>query len=1032
MATNIRNFGPVREKITGNLMKTLRNMLSSQGIDVSNLPEDLAESGALESVLSSISEHRTALTARAKQAASKKEAEEILSMVTRIESVTDELSHFSKPAGRNKIFGETITVTGNKYVKFGQDPVDLRKELTELERDIRSHAKAVGVNLGDDVSGMIDLNKFAPSKAREFRIRRNKILGLPTLLGEQGVGSWVVNPEQARLNAGMTPYSVMIPDPTEEAGLRSVAFSRGSIQFRANVLDVPGLDDTDAFSLGGVFPTMETMDRDLERMKSGKLPGGRKAIIDIETAGLHTESGAWQLAVRYSDDPTKVENLYFRAPALDLGTMFKDGKSIPMSQALVGDEAYASLDDLKRVLTGINASDYVAGHNIQSFDIPFLAEDLHRIARNLSPEGVIDDDMLELIERFKGKTASGEVLDTLTLVGQKAAELNLSVAPEMLAMGKATPRSVENIMLQTNLLDLLSEKHGHEEVMKQLRRGVHYADVDTFFESAFLDDDIMSRLKGVDEANPFAIRGLEDNLDEVRSIISEAGALTPYMKMSDKDIAPGIKALMDQQGIGSITPFEHRVLEQRLRGRSVEAAEEVADVRSILRNAGTFRRHRDLLGEGVSQPDDFINFQSRMAELGIPFHDLSDDERALGAALGSMEGITTPFSDTAKLMDELLPSSTFFSEKSVQVFGNNIETTRIAIPEEVLRAAEEAGVFTHEVDGVKQVRTSIASGEEMYALSPFKYMSNGNLEKNVATTFRFSENAEEAAQEGYRLYNFLAANQREYKITKEMLDQLAPLLTGSAILENGDPWGVFKYGIQTGVARPPRALGDSGRSSVEAAYDILVRTMGGSPEGAAQPRDFSGPTFYVGRMGESFDSYGRTASRYGPAVLGTGIDNEFRAGYRKSTKASEQVFETVSGMGRGNVWREAAEHMKETGQEPFVLRAADFFSEHIGSNKKATLAGVAALTAGAGYYMYERQQKKNEYFTDTTAAMPMEEGDWYQDYQQEIGVASGFGEVGSRSYARPFDTMNVVSSLDRNKKGHHRMGPGKDAHLFGG
>lgn len=121
--------------------------------------------------------------------------------------------------------------------------------------------------------------------------------------------------------------------------------------------------------------------------------------------------------------------------------------------------------------------------------------------------------------------------------------------------------------------------------------------------------------------------------------------------------------------------------------------------------------------------------------------------------------------------------------------------------------------------------------------------------------------------------------------------------------------------------------------------------------------------------------------------------------------------------------REGLKIGKEIGDIAGKARAA-----YAKAKKPASLAGLGALVAGAGYYAYKKSQE-NDMYDEVMDPMPtMPAMAPRQDlYREDFMSGQNFSATGD-----PLATAGVVGNLDRNKIGHTRMGPDKYNSLFGG
>lgn len=95
------------------------------------------------------------------------------------------------------------------------------------------------------------------------------------------------------------------------------------------------------------------------------------------------------------------------------------------------------------------------------------------------------------------------------------------------------------------------------------------------------------------------------------------------------------------------------------------------------------------------------------------------------------------------------------------------------------------------------------------------------------------------------------------------------------------------------------------------------------------------------------------------------------------------------------------------------------------NKKKLGIGAIVGAAAGFGYYK-AKQHREKQLYEETIEQMP------YENARPEDPLAEfkeGYSFAPQRM--RPLDTAGVVGNLDRNKIGHHQMGPNKYDHLFG-
>lgn len=1027
MSIPIDQFDPIRKAAQASLMDQLRSLLQEANVKTGKIPK------SLESMLKALDQKAFRIRDQ--------------DLLARIEHAQAQLRTFSVKPTTSKFFKTTKEVKGTDRIHLAMEADDFEPQMLSLEEEVYKYGDDVGINLRNAFGDTIPLGEIKDyDKYRYFKKRYEDLIGLQEVLETEGSGIPVISTEEAAKRGGrLRPYHrFAFDDDTPRESLRRAFFSRINLQISPEIVDRPDRMMHEAYGISGNVPKLSTLRKERDLLMEG-IPAGRQAILDIETAGLEHSSGMWQMAVRYSDTD-EVDQLFFRNPHLDRGSAFIEGKVVPLSEKLMPSGThYSSVEDLKGVLQKIINSDMIVGHNAASFDLPFIMSDLERLAKELTPDGVPDVDLLALRDQLGDKIKRGKVLDTMSIMNEEVDRLGLKLSPllETLPngdMGKL--KSLQNFLLQTNVLDLLAQKHGEDEIYKMVvGQGTHDASVDTLFTGALSDPEIRENLQALNGKRQIGglrkRKGGAAKIREIEDAIVGSQATTAFTNMAPGEIHQPIKELIERAGYdpktNPITYFEHNVLQQKMLGDALPAADltETNPVRYFHR-AGDFKKFVEgQTGDGVIQDiarladaeaaliprvEDYHEFQKGLSQLNLPHANLSYPERALSASLSR---VSTPIGKPGLTshLDGILPTSIWYDEDEIKVMRSG----RVAIPKRILEEAEAAKVFTH---GDVQ-RTAIASGEELYALSPFRYGDKTNVSKN----FRFAEDPAKAKVEASELFEFIKRNQARFKVNTKTLDALAPQLTAPEAFDALSPSGVYKYGVQTGLIRSMKSPDEEGFAS--RAFDAVVRFMGGDPEKTARPADLTGPTAYVGDFGKAETVAGRNVQRSGPAVLGRWMGQPARTRYLEQ---SNQAGTIMAAMAEENPkWLEEGAARKIASKSIAGERILDLSEDLLKNHSRKLGIGLAATAAVGGYYLYKRHQRKQDYYTETTGAMPNEPKDWYEDYQKEIGPSAAPSFGGGGGYARQsLSTANVVSNLDNRKIGHTQMGSGKYSHLFGG
>lgn len=263
--------------------------------------------------------------------------------------------------------------------------------------------------------------------------------------------------------------------------------------------------------------------------------------FDTETTGRAVDSQVRAFSiverrVKYTGDglyedlaaPKVIMNKQFKSGQMDIAHTYKNGVKMPLSEATLLDESGVDsvlsrsraafddggkifIDDMKEILDlFVNKSDRVGGHYAEIFDLDKIFQTLIG-----TPEFHKDSEIQELYAKFQQRRMDdpsfffdthssaqrlfdqqkvilreklGSVIDDGTEASRQALEQVISeiqLAPELLAKGASTPQSMQNIMLNTNFIQLLEQESPEmtESLMNTIgQRGMHTSDVDAMLE----------------------------------------------------------------------------------------------------------------------------------------------------------------------------------------------------------------------------------------------------------------------------------------------------------------------------------------------------------------------------------------------------------------------------------------------------------------------------------------------------------------------------------------------------------------------
>jgi len=215
------------------------------------------------------------------------------------------------------------------------------------------------------------------------------------------------------------------------------------------------------------------------------------------------------------------------------------------------------------------------------------------------------------------------------------------------------------------------------------------------------------------------------------------------------------------------------------------------------------------------------------------------------------------------------------------------------------------------------------------------------------------------------------------------------------------------YGFQGGE-EATRTISNLARAGFELENERRVTQVAGH-------LDFIGDTI---RVGASVDAKAMAISEM---AIGGISEPTMKAANRDAIPHLNRMAEKINELGIGGRARQKMTRAKMGGEASSVL---SFFVGH-----KPQVYGTAGAIVGAGaaYYMYKRY-KSNQIYNETMDQQPEEN---YSPAKMMSDTSSS--NISSSSFrSDSLSTAGVVGELNRNKINHYRMGPNKNAHLFGG
>lgn len=451
--------------------------------------------------------------------------------------------------------------------------------LRDLPRDIRQARIAERA----DLLGVNTLFDSSLEGSSAFRVRK-----APTVT-EQGYGSFVLPREAFIRGAGA--------ESAEDIAAK-LAYVSQTVQMEQ------GASGAVDYALSGSTPRKAFLeDASRQAFDADKLRRGTRLVFDVETAGLETDKGIWQLSARLMRGDQEVENinLMFRNNMMDVGLYGTDARGRAQTfeqfyQALRGGEAIDWIDaenfapQMQRFLNMATDADYLVGQNT-AFDVRQLLHGMQGQIKS-SPE------FEEAVQGFMRQIDEGKVVDTRMFSKMLLGDIN--IAQELQSIDKFTPHSMENILLQTSFLeDLAGDLNargldGWQEIRGRITEGMHHGDIDTWFEDHLFR--MQTEVLSGQRTDILANASLADA--DLRRLISQSSAVTPFTRVEG----------VGGQGV-NMTPIEFLAQHERKWGMSVRGEATSAQ----LREGGVFRNW----AEGLLTKDGTLRKSGRLVDSGF-------------------------------------------------------------------------------------------------------------------------------------------------------------------------------------------------------------------------------------------------------------------------------------------------------------------------------------------------------------------------------------------------------------------------------
>lgn len=804
---------------------------------------------------------------------------------------------------------------------------------------------------------------------------------------------------------------------------------------------------------------------------------GRNVVVfDTETAGILEESGVRQVsASKMAFDPgsgtfsapEKIFDRHFKTSRMSMGMVAHEGKAETNMLAhfqkrgwdyanKVAFEGSDFVGALRPFLEQLRDADHVVGHNVQ-FDI-------NQIFVGLQNTGAYKEDtdgFKSFLDDVMGNTlVDGKVKDTLEM--SRAYLPHLKPAEEILATGKASSHSIENLLLQTNLAELIRNDVGSDDGFKKVfgmgSKSLHSSDIDTSVTGYLLKfigsgqlaegqldkiDPLYSTLRrsvlsswaptpvsniadigSIDKRMFSALIG-EANLDPDNAYLSAARNHLGRGHV-DRMIAGGGDELYDAMAdlhskievplSLKVNPLEQEMYLTRKTVDNIAEKVTDADLVSSIGNwrqfagqgqphSGMLNKFSTLFKKGVRPSDEsFLELQQKLATHGVPFSGLSMPERWFTGAMA----MAVP-SDTGGEVYNAMSGA----EQKVAHLGEDLGVSRfgkakhayvseskrnITLPMDIIEQAEEAGILA---------KTSISGGDDVAMLGYSAYKSDAGG-KRVALNYMLEGSEEEKVTQAEKLGRWIEEKMADPSSMVGDIDFKSFFRTNSVAVED----------VQEALLRAPKTgiqIGSLDGRAGTVAYDMVESFQQGILTDRGKINMRAG--YLAAGNGQSEDVI-RTGAwhldRFGDKTWGDFYKRDL--GVLSSRVGALE--ETVAGNSR------LANEMlfiASGSDRSLVTKAVEGYEKFRGAAPKA--AAVAAI-AGIGLMAY-KHHKANEVYDQTLEAQP-----------QESGSKPGYITDDMLNYGQnnmdPLATAGTIRELRDRRTGHSKMGPNKYSDLYGG
>jgi hypothetical protein len=720
---------------------------------------------------------------------------------------------------------------------------------------------------------------------------------------------------------------------------------------------------------------------------------------------------------------------------------------------------------MKDFLTRMNNADHIVGQNLQ-FDIVQIFQGI----KNTNAYKA-DASLRNIVKQSEAKlNTKGVVIDTLEIARQK---LNINLAPELSLKGAVSTHSLDNMLLETNLVELMIDDIGGNEddlldllMGKKSFGGVHGAAVDTRIETylfKFLMEDKL-------EASPSDGQRSIDKHPAVKKVLQQSYAPTPVTNIANLGhISPrvldrmaqvgGIRVMREGQAVDilgqdeysglrgdklrakltaesedvfyKMTPIQQQMLEQRNMGMLGRATGQIAGRTSFGRSQGFSQfAQADVKNKGFMNADGTLRigaempsmeayntFQRAAAESGDVLAGLSLPERMMteGMRRASLldEGIAGIESTGASLIENL-GISYFRSTQSPFVSSAN---GMVSLPPALMRHLEVATVGDNAQTVLQGTNFAgvEAKGKELQSIRVSAFQTKQGEYRAQAAVDIGEENLR-------RVSNYF--NQ----LTQQQFDEL-PMEVRQLIGTRAQAAEIGQGALRMLGSDVPKAIsiGELTGKAAETAHNVMAPFMNSQQimsdmtemtftsslidanENTIRLSAFTGRDFMTEGERTLIDDVARQTAKQRATVV-----DGVLAGDYKAEEAATRIRRSLGKAGQA-VSETQAFRALETAQAVKTV-----------TSKLPIAAGLVA-TAFAGKKVFESLQERQE-IDETFDFQGYETGTDYYNLEQQVQAAT----IRRQRRLDPLATAGLTANMHNARGNHMLMGPNSNAHLFNG